>query len=174
MPAPFPSLEPGVPELPPTIVRHDGAYELMSRVRVPHPRNEVFAFFSDPRNLRELTPDHVGFEILNEGDVDMKEGATIDCRLTVHRFISIGWTCLIEQWEPPHRFVDIQVKGPFRSWSHEHAFVDEGDSTLIQDHVRYRVLGGRPVHALFVRRDQLKVFNHRARMIRSRWGAVDS
>ena len=83
MPAPFPSLEPGVPELPPTIVRHDGAYELMSRVRVPHPRNEVFAFFSDPRNLRELTPEHVGFEILNEGDVDMKEGATIDCRLNL-------------------------------------------------------------------------------------------
>jgi len=173
MDASFPDLAAGIPELPTTIVRTRGGYELLSRVRVPRPIDEVFTFFSNPRNLQELTPDHVGFRILNEGEIEMKEGATVNCLLTVYGFVSIKWDCLIQHWDPPHRFVDIQTKGPFRSWAHEHAFVDEGDSTLIQDHVQYRVPGGRLAHALFVKRDQLKVFNHRARVIRERWGTAE-
>ena len=71
MDASFPDLAAGIPELPTTIVRTRGGYELLSRVRVPRPIEEVFTFFSNPRNLQELTPDHVGFRILNEGEVEL-------------------------------------------------------------------------------------------------------
>ena len=166
----LPPLAPGVPELPPTITREGREFVLRCRQRVPRPRAEIFPFFADARNLEQLTPDLLQFRILTEGEIEMKTGALIDYQLRI-RGLPIRWRTRITAWEPPDRFEDTQLKGPYRQWIHEHAFVDEGDSTLMQDTVRYRVLGGRLIHSLLVKRDVLSIFGHRIGVLRDRWGA---
>jgi ligand-binding SRPBCC domain-containing protein len=157
---PLPPLAPGVAELAPRIRREGGEFVLESRQRLPRPIGEVFPFFADAANLERLTPDLLRFRVLTPQPVAMEEGALIDYRLRV-RGLPLRWRTLISAWEPPFRFADTQLRGPYRQWIHEHRFVDEGDSTLVEDVVRYRVPGGRLVHALFVRGDVLKIFAHR-------------
>jgi ligand-binding SRPBCC domain-containing protein len=166
---PMPPLAPGVPELPPTITRSGGEYVLCCRLRVPKPRSEIFPFFSNARNLERLTPELLQFRILTEGEIKMQTGALIDYQIRI-RGIPVRWRTRITAWEPPDRFEDTQLKGPYRQWIHEHAFVDEGDTTLMQDMVRYKVLGGRLVHALLVKRDVLKIFGYRKQILRDLWG----
>tara|TARA_B100001059_G_scaffold187791_1_gene190051 strand:- start:705 stop:1235 length:531 start_codon:yes stop_codon:yes gene_type:complete len=165
----IPPLAPGVPELPPTIWREGGEFVLCCRLRVPRPLSEVFPFFSNARNLERLTPDLLQFKILTEGEIEMKVGTLIDYQIKIHG-IPVRWRTRISAWEPPNRFEDIQLKGPYRQWIHEHAFVDEGSTTLMQDFVRYKVLGGRLVHSLLVKRDVLKIFGYRKQALRELWG----
>ena len=133
---------------------------LRSRVRLFGSLDEVFAFFSDARNLERLTPALLKFQILTPGPIEMGEGTLIDYKLKVHH-VPIRWRTRISSWEPPNRFEDIQERGPYKQWIHEHRFLDEGNTTLMQDTVRYRVLGGALIHGLVVKRDVLKIFRYR-------------
>ena len=49
--------------------------------RIPRPLDEVFAFFSDARNLGEITPSWLGFRILTPGPIRMAAGARIRYRV---------------------------------------------------------------------------------------------
>jgi ligand-binding SRPBCC domain-containing protein len=124
------------------------------------PLEEVFAFFSDARNLETITPPWLKFEIKTKGPVKMDRGTLIDYRLRLHG-IHISWQSKIEVWDPPVRFVDIQVHGPYRFWRHEHLFVEEDGRTHVFDHVKYAVPGGRLVQKLFVGREVERIFEFR-------------
>ena len=168
----IPELEAGVPELPATVERLDGEYVLTARARIPRPLAEVFPFFSNARNLAKLTPENMHFTILTEGEIDMKPGTILDYKFKV-KGLPVRWRTEITVWEPPHRFADLQAKGPFRQWIHEHRFIDEGESTLMQDRVRYKVWGGCLVHWL-VKRDNAKVFAFRNKVMQELFPPKDS
>ena len=161
----IPPLAPGVPELLPVITRENGEYVLCCRARIPRRRDEIFPFFSDARNLEKITPSLLKFKVVTTGEIEMKTGALIDYRLKI-RGVPVKWRTEITAWEPPERFEDSQLKGPYRQWIHEHAFVDEGETTLMQDRVRYKVLGGAIIHWLAVKRDVVKIFTHRNQIMR--------
>jgi ligand-binding SRPBCC domain-containing protein len=147
-------------------ISNDGkGFLLRSSMRVPRPREDVFAFFADARNLQRITPSSLHFDILTKGPIEMREGTRIDYRLRVHR-IPLRWRSAITAWEPPYRFVDEQEKGPYRRWIHEHTFEEEGDSTLVHDRIRYRIFGGGLINRLFVSRDLRSIFEFRARALR--------
>lgn len=124
----------------------------------------AFAFFSDARNLELITPPWLGFEMLTEGEIEMRPGALIEYRLKV-RGVPIRWKTRIESWEPPSRFVDVQLRGPYSLWEHTHSFEPAGDdAVVIRDRVRYTLpLGplGRLAHALVVKRDLERIFAYR-------------
>jgi len=127
---------------------------------------EVFAFFSDPRNLGELTPPWLNFRVLGSSTPEMAEGTTIDYQLRVHGF-PLRWRSLISSWKPPFEFVDEQLKGPYRSWVHRHSFHETEDGVVVGDRVEYSVPGGALVHRLFVRRDLERIFDHRRQSLAS-------
>ena len=137
--------------------------ELRLEQTVPAPIEAVFAFFADARNLEAITPPWLRFRIVTPGEIDMRPGALIEYRLTLHR-IPIRWLTRIETWEPGRRFIDVQVRGPYALWHHAHEFEARGTSTLVRDHVRYRlpfgVLGTLADRAL-VRRDLRRIFAFR-------------
>ena len=116
-----------------------------------------------------ITPDLLQFKIVGDPPAQIEEGSVIDYKLRV-RGLPLRWRSLITTWDPPHRFEDTQVKGPYRQWIHEHRFIDEGDSTMMQDTIRYKVLGGRLINHLFVRKDVVKIFSYRTEFLRSRFG----
>ena len=139
-------------------------YRLESVLFLPQPREQVFANFADAFQLEKLTPPWLEFSVLTPAPIQIAAGTIIDYRLKLHG-IPIRWQSLISVWEPPLRFVDLQMRGPYRRWVHEHAFEAAPGGTLCRDLVDYDVIGGRPVHALFVRPDLLKIFAFRHEML---------
>ena len=134
---------------------------------VPAPLPEVFAFFSEPRNLDHITPPWLHFRILKQTDRELKAGTQIYYKLAWHGF-PLTWTSRIEEWRPPIRFVDVQVKGPYRLWHHTHTFEARDGGTLIRDTVRYAApMGGLGYFCAgwLVHRDVIRIFEYRAKQI---------
>lgn len=143
-------------------------YELRTRVRLPRPRPEVFAFFADAGNLEAITPPWLHFHIATPRPIAMRQGALIDYRLRL-RGIPIRWKTEITAWDPPHRFVDEQLRGPYRLWIHEHVFEKDGEGTIVEDYVRYAVpFGplGYLANRLLVARDLRGIFGYREERLR--------
>jgi hypothetical protein len=131
---------------------------------LPGRPEDVFPFFADALNLERITPPWLGFRVTTPGTIEMGPGTLIEYRLRLHR-VPVRWLTRIEVWEPPERFVDTQVRGPYRVWRHEHRFAPApGGGTLMRDRVDYDLpLGplGTLAHALVVRRDLARIFDHR-------------
>lgn len=139
---------------------------------LPRPRNEVFPFFADARNLELITPDWLRFHILNPPPITMRVGLKIDYRLRIRGFPA-RWQSEITAWEPPFRFVDEQRRGPYRTWHHEHRFEEKDGGTLCLDVIQYAAPGGplRPwIERWFVRPDVERIFAYRRRVLAERFG----
>lgn len=127
---------------------------------LPRPREEIFSFFSEARNLEAITPPWLNFEVLTPSPIVMRAGALIDYRIRVHG-IPIRWRTEITEWSPPQRFVDVQLRGPYTLWHHTHTFEARDGGTLCRDEVRYHPRGGALMNWLFVRRDVESIFAFR-------------
>lgn len=135
--------------------------------RLARPLSDVFAFFSQPRNLERITPPWLRFGMVGESPGELREGSMVSYRLRVHG-VPVRWTSLIELWEPANAFVDRQLHGPYRLWRHRHEFATVGGETIVRDHVRYAMplgLGGELAHALLIRRDLERIFDFRRRTV---------
>ena len=109
-------------------------HKFKTEIWLPQKRTTVFSFFADPRNLEDLTPGWLHFEILTPMPLQMKSGVLVDYRLRLYG-IPLHWQSEICVWEPPHRFVDRQIRGPYRVWIHEHTFAELNGGTLVADTV---------------------------------------
>lgn len=126
--------------------------------------DDVFPFFADARNLEALTPPLLRFRVITPAPIEMRSGALIQYRLRL-RGVPVGWTTLIQDWEPSRRFTDVQLRGPYALWHHTHTFDPlPGERTLMTDVVRYAI-GWGPLgdvaHRALVRRDVEAIFDFR-------------
>ena len=139
-------------------------YRLETAVWLPSEIADVFAFFSDARNLEFITPEWLRFRIKTPMPVMLKPGSLLDYSLQL-RGVPVRWLSEITAWDPPYRFVDEQRKGPYRRWVHEHVFRKKDSGTEVVDRVDYTVPGGRLVHRLFVKGDVTSIFRYRRRKL---------
>ncbi len=146
-------------------------FSVSSGTLIAKPLNDVFPFFSEARNLEELTPAWLRFQVLTPSPIEMAVGAKIDYRLRL-RGIPISWQSEITAWEPPVRFVDQQRRGPYRLWIHEHHFREANGMTFAEDFVQYAVPGGWIANRLLVRRDMCRIFEYRREKLRQIFGPV--
>lgn len=131
------------------------------------PRAEVFAFFSDPRNLARITPPSLGFQIVQAPDRDLRAGDSIDYFIRLMG-IRVPWRTRITVWEPEVRFVDEQERGPYSLWRHEHVLSDTDGGTRMIDHVEYRLPAGALgslAAGWWVRRNLRTIFDYRGKVI---------
>lgn len=130
---------------------------------IPLPREQVFEFFSTPRNLERITPPWLRFRIEQDPVPEPGEGVEYSYRLLIRGFPA-RWRSRITEWVPGERFADIQLSGPYALWHHMHTFEDAEGGTLIRDRVEYRVPFGR-IGQLFAGRlvasDVRKIFEYR-------------
>ncbi len=140
---------------------------------VPSPLHDVFAFFSDAKNLENLTPAWLRFEILTPQPMEIRAGSIVDYKLRWHG-IPLRWKTEITKWEPPHSFEDLQIKGPYQLWRHTHSFEAVGNGTRIHDLVHYALpfgLLGRIAYSFSVRRNVETIFRYRDQQVRALFGS---
>ena len=107
---------------------------------LPRPADEVFAFFSEPRNLEAITPGWLRFRTV-EAPERLARGSLLRYRLCLFG-VPVHWRTEIAEWTPPRTFTDVQVSGPYLLWVHTHRFSATEGGTEVYDHVRYDIPGG--------------------------------
>ena len=150
----------------PIIERLNGnIYQFTTQSVVNRAIEETFNFFASAENLNNITPPWLHFKIVSDTPIQMGIGTIIEYRLKLRGF-PIKWVSEIPIWQPPFRFVDQQKSGPYRYWHHEHLLEKhDKNSTRVKDIVTYKVPPDRFTHALFVKRDLKKIFEHRHRSL---------
>ena len=146
-------------------------HHLRASQRIDRPVDEVYRFFSEPRNLARITPSSMGFELRSD-DVLMRDGLEIRYRIRPLLGIPATWVTRVVDVDPPNGFVDIQESGPYRRWKHSHRFesVEDGAATIVHDDIEYEPpLGplGTVANRLVVRNELERIFRYRAAAIRS-------
>jgi ligand-binding SRPBCC domain-containing protein len=145
----------------------EGEYVLMHHQVIPLPLGTVFSFFESPRNLERITPDNLGFRIIDGADEPVHEGSIINYIIT-WKGIPMRWRTIISAYDPPHTFVDEQLRGPYALWHHTHEFREVDGGVEMTDTVRYKLpfgFIGRIVHALIVRKQVERIFEYRRGVI---------
>jgi len=95
-------------------------YTLQSVQKLPITPQEAWDFLSDPKNLKTITPDYMGFDILSGADRPMFEGQIIQYVVTPVAGIKTKWVTEITHVKEGEYFVDEQRFGPYALWHHKH------------------------------------------------------
>lgn len=149
-----------------------GQHEIFSEQWLPLKPEELFPFYCDEKNLEKLTPDFMGFKVLNKSTPEIREGTLINYRLSLHG-IPFKWQTQIKDWKPNERFVDTQLSGPYQKWHHVHDFIPFGGGTLVRDRVTYKLpLGflGDTVAGWKVGNQVGQIFDYRREVIDKKFG----
>jgi ligand-binding SRPBCC domain-containing protein len=106
---------------------------------LPISLDEAWQFFATPKNLNEITPDDMVFEIVSDLPETMYEGLLINYKLKPLLNIPINWCTEITHIKEKEYFVDEQRKGPYTIWHHEHHFKAVEGGVLMTDILHYDV-----------------------------------
>lgn len=142
---------------------------------IPISLEEAWAFFSNPNNLKEITPDYMGFKVTsNQIKEGMYEGMIITYVVTPLLNIPMRWMTEITHVKHESFFVDEQRIGPYKIWHHQHHFkaVDGGvEMWDIVDYVLPLGILGRMLEPVLVRPKLKEIFSYREKKIKELFGA---
>lgn len=150
-------------------------YQVEDRVVVPAPLEEVWHFFSNPSNLKELTPSEMQMQMLSEIPEAMYAGLVLRYRVAPLFGIRLPWASEITVIEPKRYFVDRMLEGPFAQWHHEHHFYPVEGGTEMVDRVHYKMplgLLGKLFHPLLVKQNVRQLFQYRREQIAAKFGKL--
>ena len=132
--------------------------------------NEAWNFLSNPKNLKDITPEYMRFDIISGDDKKMFPGQIIEYILTPVFNIPFKWVTEITHVKQKKYFVDEQRFGPYSFWHHKHFIKEVEDGVIMEDIVHYKLpLGiiGRLAHRLFVRNKVEEIFSYRRKKLDS-------
>jgi len=139
---------------------------------LPITLDEAWRFFATPKNLNEVTPNDMVFEIISELPDTMYEGLLIQYRLKPMLNIPIEWCTEITHISEKEYFVDEQRKGPYKIWHHEHHFKSVKGGVLMTDLLHYDIgmsVFGWLAGKLFVHNKVKAIFEYRQKALASRF-----
>lgn len=150
-------------------------HTLAQEQRLPITRDAAWEFFSLARNLDEITPPELGFEIINPSGDHIHEGQIITYRIKILPAIWVPWVTEIKAVDEGKSFVDEQRFGPYKFWHHRHTFEEIPGGVLMRDLVHYGLAFGpfgAIAHAVFVRRKLETIFQFRREILTKRFGSL--
>jgi ligand-binding SRPBCC domain-containing protein len=131
-------------------------------------------FFSSPANLKEITPDNLGFNIISQHHGDkMYAGQIIEYTVKPVLGIPLYWMTEITHVEDKRYFVDEQRYGPYSMWHHQHHFKAVEDGVEMTDIVHYKLpfwFLGDIANTLFVKKQLKAIFDYRYKIVEHRFG----
>lgn len=131
---------------------------------LPITLEQAWDFFATPKNLNEVTPTDLVFEIISELPDKMYEGLIITYRIKPMLNIAITWCTEITHIQDHEFFVDEQRKGPYNIWHHEHHFREVPGGVLMTDILHYDIgksIFGWIAGKLFVHKKVNEIFQFR-------------
>jgi len=149
-------------------------YQIHTAQKIPATIDRVWDFISSPQNLKEITPDHMGFDITSPGLPEkMYPGMIISYRVSPLMGIKMTWVTEITHVKEKEYFVDEQRIGPYALWHHEHKLTSIEGGVLMEDTISYKPpLGflGAMANALFIRRQLKGIFTYREQAVERIFG----
>ncbi len=143
-------------------------YTLTKKQFLPITLDEAWAFFSTPINLKKITPEYMGFNILTDlGDGKMYPGQIIHYIVTPVLGIPMRWTTEITHVIDRKYFVDEQRFGPYSFWHHQHWFREVDGGVEMTDIVNYGIpMGflGQIANTIFVQSKLQEIFDYREKV----------
>ena len=151
-------------------------YQKYEEMEVVASIDEVWDFITSPMNLKEITPDYMGFEITSQRLPEkVYPGLMISYRVRPVLGINMNWLTEITQVEAPYYFVDEQRAGPYALWHHEHRLRPTEKGVLMTDLVTYRPPAG-PLgdfaHYLFIKKQLDDIFSYRELALEKLFGRL--
>ena len=143
-------------------------YQYTSKQELPITMEKAWEFLSDPKNLKRITPDYMGFDIISGAERKMFPGQIIQYRLTPILGIPFRWVTEITHVQEGEFFVDEQRFGPYTFWHHKHFIKKTENGVVMEDIVDYKLpLGplGWLAHVLFVRGKVKQIFDYREKAL---------
>lgn len=148
-------------------------YRLHKKQKLPITKEQAWAFLSSPKNLKTITPDYMGFNILSGADRPMFAGQIIQYIVTPVLGIKTKWVTEITHIKEGEYFVDEQRFGPYALWHHKH-FINEIEGGVeMEDIIDYKVpLGflGQLAHPFLVEPKLNEIFEYRIKKLEALFG----
>ena len=148
-------------------------YKIESKQEVPISLEKCWAFFSDPNNLKEITPDGMGFAIIDGKPDQMYPGQIIQYFVKPVLGIKLRWVTEITQVKDHAFFIDEQRFGPYKFWHHKHFFKATENGVEMIDIVHYGLpfgFLGRIANTLFVKHKLKQIFAYRHKKVEELFG----
>ncbi|MEO0572799.1 MAG: SRPBCC family protein [Bacteroidota bacterium] len=151
-------------------------YQLHAKQALPITKKEAWDFLSDPKNLKEITPDHMGFQILSGADRAMFQGQIIQYVVKPFPGVSTKWVTEITHVQEGKYFVDEQRFGPYALWHHKH-FIKEIDGGVeMEDLIDYKIpfgILGQLVQPILVKKQLNQIFQYREAKLEALFGKLE-
>lgn len=144
---------------------------------IPASLPAVWGFFSDPGNLKDITPPELSFKVISQHHGNtMYAGQIIEYKVSPVLGIPLYWMTEITHVQDQQYFVDEQRFGPYSMWHHQHHFKTIEGGVEMTDIVHYKIpLGwlGNAMNTLFVRKQLNGIFAFRFKKtedVFGKWG----
>jgi ligand-binding SRPBCC domain-containing protein len=151
-------------------------YSFKTLQKIPISLDEAWAYFSNPANLANITPDNMGFKTISKyhGDT-MYAGQVIEYRVSPVLGIPLYWMTEITHVDDKKYFVDEQRYGPYSMWHHQHHFKAIEGGVEMTDIVHYKLpmwFLGDIANTLFVNKQLNGIFDYRFKKVEELFGKI--
>lgn len=139
-------------------------YKLIKSQYLPISLEESWNFFSNPNNLKKITPQGLGLQITSETPDKIYEGMIITYNVNPFPFFKTTWVTEITYIDNPTYFIDEQRIGPYKFWHHQHFFREADNGIIIEDLVHYSTpygYLGKLLNNLYITKKLEYIFNYR-------------
>ena len=151
-------------------------YQFTKTQKLPSTIDEIWDFISTPENLKEITPDYLGFEdTSNNHGRKMYPGMIITHKVSPLFGIKMNWMTEITHVKEKEYFVDEQRVGPYKLWHHQHMIEPIQSGVLMTDTITYiPPFGflGAIVNSLVIKKKLNEIFEYRVLALEKRFGKM--
>lgn len=155
-----------------------GFYQFQREIKINASIDEIWDFISSPKNLKEITPEYMGFDITSKDLAEkMYPGMIISYKVKPLLGLKTTWVTEITHVEDKAYFVDEQRVGPYSIWHHEHFIEPIKNGVLMKDIVSYKPpfgFLGSIANTLLIKKKLNEIFAYRSEAIVKKYGAYDS
>lgn len=149
-------------------------FQIYQEQKVPASIDEVWDFISSPANLKNITPDYMGFDITTPDLPEkMYAGMIIGYRVSPVFGIKMNWLTEITQVKDREFFIDEQRVGPYKLWHHQHIIKPIDKGVLMNDIVTYIPPGwflGNIANSLMIKKKLREIFDFRRKAVEDIFG----
>jgi ligand-binding SRPBCC domain-containing protein len=149
-------------------------YKLHKFQELPISKSKAWEFLSNPANLKIITPDYMGFDILDGVDRNMYQGQVIQYIVTPVAGIKTKWVTEITHVKEGEYFVDEQRFGPYSLWHHKHFIKEIPGGVEMEDIIHYKLpfgFLGQLAHPFLVKNKLEEIFSYRQKKLNELFGS---